>query len=114
MNIKRFKKSLRYAWNGISKTYKEEPNLQVQSKIAIIIIIFAVLVDISKIEWILLIFTIGIVLMAELTNSAVERIADILKPRLDKYVKEIKDIMAGVVLVASIMAIIIGILIFLV
>jgi diacylglycerol kinase len=49
----------------------------------------------------------------EILNSAVERVADALKPRIDNYVKEIKDIMAAGVMLASIMSIIAGIFIFL-
>ncbi len=50
--------------------------------------------------------------MLEITNSAVERITDVLKPRINGYVKEIKDIMAAGVMMASIIAVVIGIFIF--
>jgi diacylglycerol kinase len=48
----------------------------------------------------------------ELANSAVERIADILKPRIHSYVKEIKDITAAAVMISAILSIIIGLIIF--
>jgi len=55
---------------------------------------------------------IGLVILMEIINSAIERITDVLKPRLDNYVKEIKDIMAAAVMLASVIAIIVGLIIF--
>jgi diacylglycerol kinase len=52
-------------------------------------------------------------MLMELANSAVERVADILKPRIHDYVKEIKDIMAAAVFLASMSAVVIGLIIFL-
>jgi diacylglycerol kinase len=52
------------------------------------------------------------VLVLELMNSIFERMVDILKPRIHHYVEDIKDIMAGTVLVASLGSALIGLLIF--
>ena len=49
----------------------------------------------------------------ELANSAVERVTDILKPRIHDYAKEIKDIMAAAVFLASFVAAVVGLIIFL-
>jgi diacylglycerol kinase len=84
----------------------------VQSALGIIVLIFAWLFQIDIFEWIMVIMLIGIVLLMELINSAVERVSDVLKPRIDNYVKEIKDIMAAAVMLASIISIVIGIMIF--
>ena len=112
ISLKRFKKSLIYARRGIFKAYKEEQNLQVQLKIAIIVLVLTLFADISKVELLLLVFAIAMVIIAELANSVVERVVDILKPRLSESAKEIKDIMAGIVLIASIVSVIIGSMIF--
>jgi diacylglycerol kinase len=60
----------------------------------------------------MIIFAIGLVIIAELVNSAVERITDVLKPRINGYVKEIKDIMAAAVFVSALIAVIVGLIIF--
>lgn len=112
LNIKRLKKSFVYASRGISKAFREEQNLRVQSVIAIIILIVGLFFRISPIEWCLLIFIIGLVILMELANSAVERIADVLKPRIHTYVKEIKDITAAAVMISAFMSIVIGLIIF--
>ena len=77
-----------------------------------IVIVLALFFQINRLEWILLIFVISLVMLMELANSAVERIADILKPRIDDYVKEIKDIAAAGVMLSSFVAVIIGLIIF--
>lgn len=113
INIKRLLKSFRYAYKGFIKTFKEEQNLRIQAFFAVLAAVLAIFFQISRLEWVLLIFVISLVMLMELANSAVERIADILKPRLDDYVKEIKDIAAAGVMLASIAALIIGLIIFL-
>ena len=87
--LKRLAKSFVYAYRGFIKVLKEEQNLQIQSICAIIILILAYVLGIKKTEWIFLILLIFIVLLMEVVNSAVERITDVLKPRINSYVKEI-------------------------
>jgi diacylglycerol kinase len=52
------------------------------------------------------------VLVLELLNTSIEHLVDLVKPRLNEYVKEVKDVMAGAVLLASVFAVIIGAVIF--
>lgn len=111
-DLKRLGKSFTYAFRGFFKTFKEEQNLQVQSIIAIIIIVIGFILEIKSLEWCLIIFVIGLVVLMELANSAVERIADVLKPRIHNYVKEIKDIMAAAVMLSAFLAIVVGLIIF--
>jgi len=112
INIKRLFKSFKYAFRGLFKTFHEEQNLKVQSLAALVIILLGLCFKISRLEWAILILVIGVVILMEIVNSSVERITDVLKPRINGYVKEIKDIMAAAVMLASIIAIIIGIIIF--
>jgi diacylglycerol kinase len=63
-------------------------------------------------EWILLFLLIGSVLTLEIVNSIFERIVDSFKPRIHPVVKDIKDIMAGAVLIVSLIAATVGITIF--
>jgi diacylglycerol kinase len=112
LKLKRLLKSFSYAVRGFRKTFHEEQNLQVQASVGLIAIFASFLFGLDRIEFSIIIFLIILVLLMELANSAVERIADLLKPRINTYVKEIKDIMAAAVLLASIGSVIIGILIF--
>jgi undecaprenol kinase len=113
IRINRLLKSYSYAFKGLFKTFREEQNLRIQTIASLIIFILGVYFKISRPEWALLVLVIGLVLVAEITNSAVERITDVLKPRINNYIKEIKDIMAAGVLLSSMAAIIVGLVVFL-
>lgn len=110
--IRRLIKSFKYAFRGFSKTWREEQNLQIQSVAAVFVLFLAAFFQVDRMEWAILVFIIGLVMLMELANSAIERIADVLKPRISSYVKEIKDISAAAVMFSSIVSIIVGILIF--
>ena len=113
IKLRRLIKSFTYAFKGLYKVFREEQNLQVQSLAAFIVLVLAITFQISRTEWLILIFIITMVILMEVVNSAMERVTDVLKPRIDNYVKEIKDIMAAAVMLASIAAVIIGAIIFL-
>lgn len=112
INLRRLLKSFRYATKGLAKVIREEQNFRVQVFTAFVVMSFATYLGISRIEWIFLISVIILVFLMEVVNSAIERISDVIKPRINTYVKEIKDIMAGAVLLASFLAITVGIIIF--
>lgn len=112
VSIKRLFKSFKYAFRGLFKVFYEEQNLKIQSLVGLIIILLGLYFKISQLEWIILILVIGLVILMEIVNSSIERITDVLKPRINGYVKEIKDIMAAAVMLASIIAVIVGLIIF--
>lgn len=109
--IKRLIKSFYYACHGLFKTFCEEQNLKIQTVVGILVIGAAFILKVSPLEWCALIIVIGLVIITEIINSAIERVTDVLKPRISDYVKEIKDIMAAAVMLSSITAIIIGLII---
>jgi diacylglycerol kinase len=113
IKIKRLVKSFLYAFKGLIKTFKEEQNFKIHIFATIVVILFAWYLKVSKSEWMALTIVIGLVVLMEIINSAIERITDVLKPRIDSYVKEIKDITAAGVLIAAIVAIAVGLIIFL-
>jgi undecaprenol kinase len=113
IRVSRLVKSFGYAFKGLLKTFHEEQNLQIQTAACLLILILGFYFSLDRVEWALIILVMGLVLVAEIMNSAIERVTDVLKPRINSYVKEIKDIMAAAVLLSSLMAIIIGLIIFL-
>ena len=112
ISIKRLIKSFHYALKGLVKTFQEEQNLKVQAIAGLLVMLIAWKFRISPLEWIILILAISLVILMEIVNSAVERVTDVLKPRINGYVKEIKDIMAAAVMLASLAAVIAGLIIF--
>jgi len=112
MSIKRLLKSFQDAVRGIVYVFKHEQNFRIQITIGILVIVLALLFKVRRSELLLLLLLVISVLVLELLNSAVEKFADVLKPRLSFQIEVIKDIMAAVVLVASFGATFIGLIIF--
>jgi diacylglycerol kinase len=113
IRLRRLLQSFRYAIKGFFKVVREEQNLKIQFLAAIVVVATGICLRVSSRDWALLVLAILFVLLTEVINSALERVTDILKTRLNGYVKEIKDIMAAAVMLASIGAVIIGLLVFL-
>jgi len=112
IRAKRLLKSFSYAFRGLVKTFLEEQNLKIQTTVGLAVLMLALFFRITRLEWVSLVLAISLVILLEIVNSAVERITDVLKPRINSYVKEIKDIIAAGVLLASISATVVGIIIF--
>lgn len=101
-----------YAWNGLVAAAKTEKNLQIHLIVAVLVVLAGFYFRVSVVEWTLLIIVIGFVLMAELTNTAIEKMIDYLKPEIHPVAMFIKDIAAGSVLIAAVTAVAIGIIVF--
>ena len=104
--------SFRHAFHGLRVVLTQEHNFQIHVFIALGVLLFSWYVRVTILEFILLIFVIGMVLVMEILNSAVERMLDLFKPRLHGYVKDIKDILAAGVFIAASVAFIVGAIIF--
>ena len=106
-------KSFKYAFEGIKLTYRNDPNFRIQLVLAILSTILGIFLKISQIEWLILIIIIFVVLLLELINSSIEALVDLISPEKNEKAKIAKDTAAGAVLVASILSLIIGIVLFL-
>lgn len=105
-------KSFRYAFDGIASMVKNEHNSRIHIIAAIVVIILGIISKISPGEWIALIIVMGLVFITELINSAIEDLADLIDTDENAVIKQIKDYAAASVLIASLIAIITGALIF--
>ncbi len=110
--IKRLVRSFRHAGVGI-KCALREPNFQIESAAAVAAIFFGLYCGVSRWELAVLVLVILTVLSFEIINTIFERMTDILVPRQHPYVKLIKDMMAGAVLLACVGAVLVGLIIFL-
>ncbi len=111
-SIKKRIQSFRYAFKGIAYVFANEHNMWIHLLAAFFVTIAGFYFNINSTEWILVVFAIGIVIAAELFNSAIEKSVDFFSPEQNKNAGLIKDIAAGAVLVCAIAAAIIGIVIF--
>lgn len=111
LSFKKFGKSIGNAWRGLGEVYAREHSFRVHV-LAFIILLIAILgFGISGAEAAILILVATAVLVLELANSIFERFLDIVSPRVGAQVRDAKDIMAAAVLVASVSAVVIGIII---
>jgi len=113
VNLPKFARSLRFAWKGLAVMFRHEQSFRLQLLAAAALMALMVAFDVSRSEAALLFVVTTSVLVLELLNSAVERLVDLFKPRIHQYAEEIKDIMAGAVLVGSLGALAVGLLVFL-
>lgn len=109
---KRQVKSFKYAFEGIWHTLLNEANFRVQMVFAVFIIILAFILNISPMEWALLILSTGFLLSAEMINTVVEEFIDNLIQEYHEGAKVIKDVSAGFVLIAAVTTLAITLLIF--
>jgi len=105
--------SFKYAYNGLKTLFKEEHNARVHLFVSIIVIVLGLFFKISFVEWIAIFLVIGLVFICEIFNSAIENICDKISTDYDSLIKKIKDYGSLATLVSSIVAVIIGIFIFL-
>ncbi|MFA8342470.1 MAG: diacylglycerol kinase family protein [Rhodothermaceae bacterium] len=110
--VKRIK-SFYYAWNGIKYTVKSQHNMWIHLIIMCLTLVLGVFFELNFLEWGLIFLAVGIVLLSEIFNTAIELIIDILFPEYNKKAGLVKDLAAGAVLVAAITSVIIGLLVFL-
>lgn len=75
-------------------------------------VVFGLFLGLSKYEWFAVIILSGVVMQAELVNSAIEKLLDYIKPEIHPTAKIIKDVAAGSVLLVALAAFIIGVIIY--
>lgn len=112
MKIKKKSIGFSFAWDGLKEVIKTEKNFRIHLVVGFLVIGISIILKISLGEWSQIIFVIGLVLITEMINSALEKIIDYLKPEIHPAAKAIKDIGAGAVLVSVLVAIITGLIIF--
>ena len=111
-SIRRRLKSFSYAFNGLKILIKEEHNSRIHLFVSIVVIIASFVFKIVLNEWFAIIFSIGIVIAAELFNSAIENIADFISPDKNYKIKVIKDMSSAAVLICALTAATIGFIVF--
>lgn len=97
-----------YAFKGGILLLKTEASIQVQFVIAILITIAGFYFKISPTEWMIQTLCIGMVMSIEGLNTAIEEIADFVHPDFHNKIGKIKDIAAGAVGIAALIAVIVA------
>lgn len=107
-----FIRSFRYALEGFITAVTTERNINVQLCVGAAAVVAGIVIGIDAISWALIVLCIGIVLFAELVNTALEAVVDLATQELHPLAKRAKDIAAASVFVLSLTAAVVGILVF--
>ncbi len=106
-----FKDSVLHATRGLFRSISKERNIRIQIIVGSIIILTAILLEISRTYLITIIIVCFLVIILEMFNRGFEKLIDLVSPEYNKEFGRVKDVMAGVVLLTFIMAMIVSIMI---
>lgn len=109
--VKQLLRSMGHAWRGLLLAFRTERNFRIHAAAAVCVILICLLFPLRAWERAVLLLVTMIVLVLELFNSMAERLVELVKPRMHSYVRDIKDLLAASVFVASFFAAIVGILV---
>ncbi|MCI5839075.1 MAG: diacylglycerol kinase [Peptoniphilaceae bacterium] len=109
----RFVKGFDYAFDGIIFAIKSEKNVKFHIISSVLILMFSLFMNISRVEMILVVFAVSFVLVTELLNTAIEQAVNLASDQnYSIFAKNAKDVAAGATLVASFCALFVGYLVF--
>ncbi len=105
-------RSLKFAFKGAFLLLSTEHSIMVQFTLGIAVTILGFVMDISSAEWMFQLLAVGMILVAESLNTTIEKLCDFVHPDYHKRIGFIKDISAGAAVFAALIAIIIGLIIY--
>jgi diacylglycerol kinase (ATP) len=103
----------RVALTGVVYTFKTQRHMRIHLYVVLVVLLLGMFMNLGLREVVVLLFTISLVIIAEMFNSAIEATVDLVSPNYHPLAKFAKDIAAGAVLITSILAVVIGALILL-
>ncbi|MBP3039671.1 diacylglycerol kinase family protein [Bacillaceae bacterium Marseille-Q3522] len=113
MRRSKFIYSFSYALQGIFHAVQKERNMKIHLLAAGIVIILGLILSLSPLEWLFIAVAIAGVFSLEMVNTALERVVDIVTEEFHPLAKQAKDLAAGAVLIYALLAVIIGLVVFL-
>ena len=114
LHVRQVVLAFRCAIRGLADAWRSQPNLRLHAYAGTAVVAAGILCRLSTVEWLWITLAVGLVVFAELMNTAIEQSVDLVVGlRPDPLARQVKDIAAGCVLVAAVLAAIIGGLTFL-
>ena len=112
LGIHRFVRSFRYSFDGLAYAAQKEQSIIVMLVCIILTLVFGFILQISILEWFFIFVCFGLVLGTELLNTAIEATIDLISPSYHPLAKVAKDTASASVFIYSLIAFIIGCLVF--
>ena len=110
---KTLKDSFLHAYEGIVYAMMKERNMHIHITMALLVIVFGIILELSYVEWLICLILIALVISLELINTSIEAVVDLVTTNDSALAKIAKDSAAGAVLFTSVVAAFIGVVIFL-
>lgn len=107
----RLLRSFGFAFAGVAHLFRTQPNARIELAFGIAAGGMAAWLGISRAEWAVLILTIAAVIILEGLNTAIEAAVDLASPDIHPKAKIAKDVAAGMVLIAAIASVGVGLVI---
>lgn len=113
LELKKHHVSFKNAFNGISWAFSSQPNFKIHLILSLLAILSGIILRISFIEFTIIILTIVLGLSAEMINTSIESMTDLITQKWHQEAKIAKDVSAGMMLLTAIGAFIVAAVIFL-
>jgi diacylglycerol kinase (ATP) len=105
--------SFRYAFGGLAYCFRTQRNFRIHIAIGLLVTLAGLVLTLSWVEWAVVAVLVMVVLAAEMVNTMVEALVDLVTQEYHPLARVAKDVAAGVVLLSAIGSVVVGILIFL-
>ena len=105
-------RSIGFAWAGIRYLLASQPNARIHAAATVAVVCLGFYLQVSRLEWVALVVAIALVWVAEALNTGIERVVDLASPAQHPIAAQAKDVAAAGVLLASVAAVVIGLLVF--
>jgi len=111
MRSRNIVEAFRFAFSGLWYALRTQRNVRIHLVIAVVAVALGLWLSLSPTQWAVLTLTIGFVLASEMLNTVAETLVDLVSPGYHPLAKVVKDVTAGAVLLAAIVAVIVGLLV---
>ena len=110
--MKKFLKGFVYAWQGVTYAFSTQINFKFHTLSALLVVTAGYFFELTLHEWIWISLSIGLVIIAELFNTAIEVLVDLVSPDYHPKAGVVKDLASAGVLITAVLSAIIGLSIF--
>lgn len=112
-SIRKHLTSYRYSLRGIWIAMSRDYNVRIHVTAMVVVITLNALLRVTRTEWIVSLMLVGLMLMAEIFNTAIEKLADRVTKEYDQLIADIKDLASGAVTLLGFFAVVCGLIIYL-
>ena len=110
--FRELRKSFYNAFSGFFYCIKNERNIRIHIVVAIFIFVFSIVFKLTSLEYAVLVLVTGLVLICEIINTSIEALVNLSSPAYDSLAKIAKDVAAGGVFLSSLVAVVVGVILF--